>query len=326
MIPRVRVANLPTPVEELQRLSEALGGPEIWVKRDDLTGGLGFSGNKTRKLEFVLAEAQAEGARTLITVGSVQSNHCRQTAAFATRFGMDCILVLFGRTPGEADGNLLLDSLFGARVVWTDREKYQEALNRVFEDAKRNGEKPYLIPLGASTPTGTLGYAFAMKELVEQGVKADTIVFASSSCGTQAGMVLGARLFGFTGRILGISIDHNAASMQMRIASLASEASTWFGERIEFSPAEIFVNDEFNHAGYAVLGALETEAIRLFARTEGLLVDPVYTGRAAGGMIELIRRGDLTKDQKVLFWHTGGTPALFAQPYEKMLQGATDGQ
>ncbi len=323
MIPRVKIANLPTPIESLERLSASLGGPSIRVKRDDLTGGLGFSGNKTRKLEFVLAEAQAEGAKTLITVGSVQSNHCRQTAAFATRFGLDCILVLFGQNPDEADGNLLLDSLFGARVVWTEREKFHETMDAVFEEAQAAGKRPYLIPLGASTPTGTLGYTFAMKELVEQGIKTDTIVFASSSCGTQAGMVLGARLFGYSGRILGISIDHDAESMKKRIANLASEASTRFGEWIDFSTADIFVNDEFNHAGYAVMGPREEEAIRLFARTEGLLVDPVYTGRAAGGLIELIRRGELTKERGVLFWHTGGTPAIFAQPYEKMLQSAS---
>ncbi len=323
MIPRVTIANLPTPIESLERLSKALNGPTIFTKRDDLTGGLGFSGNKTRKLEFVLAEALAEGAKTLITVGSVQSNHCRQTAAFATRFGLDCILVLFGQNPDEADGNLLLDSLFGAKVVWTERERIHETLDRTFAETQAADKKPFLIPLGASTPTGTLGYAFAMKELMEQGVDVETIVFASSSCGTQAGMVLGARLFGFSGKILGISIDRNAESMQKRIASLASDASARFGERIEFLPSEIFVNDEFNHAGYAVMGPLEEEAIRLFARTEGLLVDPVYTGRAAGGLIELIRRGEFVKGQKILFWHTGGTPALFAQPYEKLLQDRT---
>jgi D-cysteine desulfhydrase family pyridoxal phosphate-dependent enzyme len=320
VIPRIKLANLPTPVEVLPRLSAALNGPVIHVKRDDLTGGLGFSGNKTRKLEFVFAEAQANGAKTLITVGSIQSNHCRQTAALATRFGLDCILVLFGQDPDQADGNLLLDRLFGASVVWTTREKYDETLKQVFDDAWKAGKKPFLIPLGASTAVGTMGYTYAMKELVEQKVDVDTIVMASSSCGTQAGMVLGARLHGFKGKILGISIDHKAASMRGRVAALASEASERLGKRIDFSADEILVNDDFIAPGYAVMTELEKNAITLFARTEALLLDPVYTGRAAGGMIDLIRRGQLSAGEKILFWHTGGTPALFAQPYQKDLQ------
>jgi D-cysteine desulfhydrase family pyridoxal phosphate-dependent enzyme len=320
MIPRVRIANLPTPVEVLPRLSAALNGPVIWVKRDDLTGGLGFSGNKTRKLEFVLAEAQANGAKTLITVGSVQSNHCRQTAALAARNGLECILVLYGKKPQQADGNLLLDSLFNAQVVWTELEKRDETLKLVFEQAWSDGKRPYLIPLGASNPVGTMGYVLAMKEFLEQDKKVDAIILASSSGGTQAGLVLGARLYGFQGRILGISIDHPAAEMQTKIANLASEASERLGNRIDFSPDEILSNDQFLGGGYAVMGELEKNAITLFARQEGLLLDPVYTGRAAGGLIELIRRMEFVSGQNILFWHTGGTPALFAQPYQTLLQ------
>jgi D-cysteine desulfhydrase family pyridoxal phosphate-dependent enzyme len=316
----VYIANLPTPVEILPRLSAALNGPVIWAKRDDLTGGLGFSGNKTRKLEFVLAEAQANGAKMLITVGSVQSNHCRQTAALAARYGMECILVLFGKKPDQADGNLLLDSLFNAKVVWTEREKYKETLQQVFDEAWQSGKRPFMIPLGASNAVGTMGYTFAMKEFVEQKVEVDTIIVASSSGGTQAGMVLGARLFGFKGKILGISIDHPAKEMQNKIADLASEASERLGEHIKFTADEILVNDEFLGGGYAVMGDLEKNAIHLFAKTEGMLLDPVYTGRAAGGMIELIRRKELSAGQSILFWHTGGTPALFAQPYQSLLQ------
>lgn len=320
MIPRVRIANLPTPVEILPRLSVALNGPLIWVKRDDLTGGLGFSGNKTRKLEFVLAEAQANGAKTLITVGSVQSNHCRQTAALAARNGLECILVLSGKKPQQADGNLLLDSLFNAQVVWTDLEKRDETLKLVFEQAWSDGKRPYLIPLGASNAVGTMGYTNAMKEFLEQEKKVDAIILASSSGGTQAGLVLGARLYGFQGKILGISIDHPAAEMQTKIANLAGEASEQLGKKNNFSPDEILINDEFLGGGYAVMGELEKDAITLFARQEGLLLDPVYTGRAAGGLMELIRRKEFVSGQTILFWHTGGTPALFAQPYQRLLQ------
>jgi len=320
MMPRVRLANLPTPVETLPRLSAALNGPVISIKRDDLTGGLGFSGNKTRKLEFVYAEALANSAKTLITVGSVQSNHCRQTAALAARFGLDCILVLFGRDPDEKDGNLLLDSLFGASVVWTGREQYKETLQQVFDQAWTDGKRPYLIPLGASNAVGTLGYVYAMKEFIEQGLDVDTIILASSSCGTQAGLVLGARMFGFKGEILGISIDHPAEKMRSRIAALATEASERIGQKIIFDPDEVKVNDDFIGPGYAVMTDLEKNAIELFARKEAILLDPVYTGRAAGGMIDHINRKILHQGQHILFWHTGGVPALFAQPYQDILQ------
>ncbi len=318
MMPRVRIAHLPTPVESLPRLSAALRGPRIWVKRDDQTG-LAFGGNKTRKLEYVLAEAQANGARTLITTGGIQSNHCRQTAALAARVGMKCILVLSGQEPEQPNGNLLLDCLFGARIVWTAREQRDAALQQAFEDSWAAGERPYKIPLGASTPVGALGYVRAFEELMEQELRPDWMIVASSSGGTQAGLALGARQAGFAGSILGISIDHPQAELQAQVAWLASEASERMGERIDFEPDEIEVNDDYLGGGYAVMGEPEREAIRLFAQYEGLLLDPVYTGRAAAGMIDLIRKGFFREDQTVLFWHTGGQPALFAEPYVEEL-------
>lgn len=320
MIPRVRVAHLPTPIEPLSRLSVELGGPVLWVKRDDLTGGVGFSGNKTRKLEFLLAEAQANGAKTLITVGSIQSNHCRQTAALAARFGFACILVLSGEAPAQFDGNLLLDSLFGAEIVWTSHENRDETLQRVFNDTWQDGKRPYLIPLGASNPVGVVGYALAMKEFIEQQQPVDWIIVASSSGGTQAGLALGAKMYGYSGKILGISIDHPALELQKTVAFLAEEASERMGDKIRFTADEILVSDDYLGGGYAVMGEPEREAIQLFARTEGLILDPVYTGRAAGGLIDLIRQGFFKPGEQVLFWHTGGSPAIFAQPYQKQLQ------
>ncbi len=314
MIPRVRIAHLPTPIEAIPHLSGALHGPRIWVKRDDQTG-LAFGGNKIRKLEYVLAEAQANGARTLITTGAIQSNHCRQTAALAARVGMKCILVLSGEEPELPNGNLLLDHLFGARIVWTTREKRDAVLQQTFEDSWATGERPFKIPLGASDPVGTLGYAYAFEELMGQELRPDWMIVASSSGGTQAGLALGARRAGYDGHILGISIDHPKAELQERVAWLASEASERMGERVDIEPGEIEVNDEYLGGGYGVLGDPEREAIRLFARYEGLLLDPVYTGRAAAGMIDLIRKGFFQEGQTVLFWHTGGTPALFAEPY-----------
>ena len=314
MIPRIRIANLPTPIEALPRLSAALGGPQLLVKRDDLTG-LAFGGNKTRKLEFVLAEAQAHGARTLITVGAAQSNHCRQTAALAARVGLDCILVLNGDPAAQPTGNLLLDHLFGAELVWTSREERPTALQNAFQTAWAAGRRPYLIPLGASNAIGALGYEFAFQELLSQSVDVDWIVLASSSGGTQAGLVLGARRAGWQGTVLGISIDEPQAELQGVVAAMASEASERFGEMISFNPGEIEVNADYLGAGYGIMAEPEIEAIRLFARLEGLLLDPVYTGRAAAGLIDLIRKGYFKRGDRVLFWHTGGTPVLFGSPY-----------
>jgi len=325
-IPRLNFAHLPTPIEELPRLSETLGGPRILVKRDDQTG-LAFGGNKTRKLEFLVAEAQEQGAKTLISAGAIQSNHCRQTAAAAARFGFECILVLTGEMPKQPSANLLLDRLFGARIVTVaDRKDRDRILQETFDQAAKDGKKPYLVPYGGSSPTGALGYAFAMEELMNQMRGSpqdfgslDWIVFGTSSGGTHAGLVLGQRVFGYKGKVLGISIDEPAAWLQKNVSALASSASEKLRERIEFDPAGVLANDDYCRAGYGVLTDAEREAVGVFAKTEGLLLDPVYTGRAAAGMIDLIRKGFFEKDETILFWHTGGGPALFAEKYSGSL-------
>jgi D-cysteine desulfhydrase family pyridoxal phosphate-dependent enzyme len=315
-IPRLRFAHLPTPVEELPRLREALGdGPRLLIKRDDQTG-LGFGGNKSRKLEFLVAEAREQGAETLITGGALQSNHCRQTAAAATRFGFRCILVLTGDKPQQSSGNLLLDQLFGAEIVYVaDRKDRDRILQETFDRATQERKKPYLVSYGGSNATGALGYAFAMKELVDQNVGADWIVFATSSGGTHAGLLLGQRVFGYKGKVLGISVDESEEWLKQHVSELASLASEKLGKRIEFTPGEVLANANYCSAGYGVLTEQEREVIRLFATCEGLLLDPVYTGRAAAGMIDLIRKGFFKKDETLLFLHTGGQPALFADQY-----------
>jgi D-cysteine desulfhydrase len=314
-LPRVPIAHLPTPVEELPRLSALLGGPQLLVKRDDQTG-LAFGGNKTRKLEFLVAEALEQGARTLITGGALQSNHCRQTAAAAARFGLDCILVLNGEMPDQPSANLLIDQLFAAQIITiADRSLRDQTLRNTFDKAVSDGRKPYLVTYGGSSPTGALGYAFAMKELMDQQVEPDWIVFGTSSGGTHAGMVLGQRVFRFKGKVLGISIDEPEDWLKDRVSKLASDASEKLGERIDFTRQDVLASEEYCKAGYGVLTDGEREAVRLFAKHEGLLLDPVYTGRAAAGMIDLIRRGFFKKDETVLFWHTGGQPALFAEKY-----------
>jgi D-cysteine desulfhydrase family pyridoxal phosphate-dependent enzyme len=319
VIPRIRFANLPTPIESLPRLTAVLHGPHIWVKRDDLTG-LAFGGNKTRKLEFVIAEAQANGAHTLITVGAAQSNHCRQTAALAARIGLECVLVLSGEEPEYYSGNLILDRLFGVEIVWTTFKERDIVLRQTFDKAWDAGRRPYLIPLGASNITGSLAYAYAFEEALSQGIDPDWIVVASSSGGTQAGLVLGANRSGWRGRVLGISIDQPKIDLQEKVSELSSLASERFGEKILIKPEEILVNDDYLGAGYGIMGEPEINSIRLFAENEGLLLDPVYTGRAAAGLIDLINQGFFKENETILFWHTGGTPALFAEPYLKLLQ------
>ena len=310
-LPRLRFAHLPTPVEPMPRLAADLGGPALWIKRDDQTG-LAFGGNKTRKLEFLLADAQAHGARTVVTAGAVQSNHCRQTAAAAARFGFECVLVLAGSPPKTANGNLFLDHLLGAKIVWAQGEDREALLRSTFEKASADGRRPYLVPYGGSNPLGAAAYAAALAEFLAQDVAVDWIVFATSSGGTQAGLVAGARAHGFRGRITGISVDEPAAALSARVAALATQGMGLLGLEGSIRAAEIEVNDRFLGGGYGVMGEREKEAIRLFAQNEGILLDPVYTGRAAGGMIDLIRTGEISAQERVLFWHTGGTPALFA--------------
>lgn len=321
-LPRLNFAHLPTSIEEMPRLTRALAGPRLLVKRDDQTG-LAFGGNKTRKLEFLVAEAIEEGARTLISAGAIQSNHCRQTAAAAARFGLDCILVLTGDRPQQPSANFLIDQLFGAKIITVaDRKDRDRILQETFDSAAAAGRRPYLVPYGGSSTTGAMGYAFAMEEFLQQNVHADWIVFGTSSGGTHAGLVLGQRVFGYKGRVLGISIDEPEAELKAHVSVLASDASERLGPRINFTKDDVLATENYCQAGYGVFGAGEREAIQLFASHEGLLLDPVYTGRAAAGMIDLIRRGFFKKEETVLFWHTGGQPALFADKYSQDLLGS----
>lgn len=314
MIERVQLAQLPTPIEALPHLTKLLGGPQLFIKRDDLTG-LGFGGNKTRKLEYLAADAQAKGCQTLISTGAVQSNHCRQVAAAAARLGMGCILVLAGEKPKEPQGNLYLDLLSGAEVTFVPKEQRDQALAQITKQAEAENRKPYLIPYGGSNAIGALGYRHAMRELDGQGFNPDWIVFATSSGGTQAGILLGARETGSQAKILGISVDKPAREFSETIAEIANAGAELMQLETRFRPEEILVNDSYCSAGYGVMTPAEKEAILLFARHEAILLDPVYTGRAAAGLLDLIRQGFFKPGEKVLFWHTGGTPALFAEPY-----------
>lgn len=316
---RVSLAHLPTPIEPLPNLSTHLGGPQLYIKRDDQTG-LATGGNKTRKLEFLMGQALRQGADVVITAGSTQSNHARQTAAAAARCGVACHLVLYapnGQPPHALTGNILLDHLLGAHIHWTaERSPYTDTLARVTAELAAQGRNPYVVPYGGSNPIGLMGYVAAMAELAAQTDEAGTFdvhVFASSSGGTQAGMILGAHLAGMPlDSLLGISIDEKRAVLAERVAWLANGGAALLGVDWTASPDDVRVCDDYLGGGYAVVGAPEREAIGLLARYEGILADPVYTGRALAGLIDLVRRGHFTRDQRVLFWHTGGAAALFA--------------
>ena len=310
---RVALAHLPTPLEKMERLGKHLGGPELYIKRDDQTG-LATGGNKTRKLEFLVADALAQGCDHLITTGAPQSNHCRQTAAAAAHFGLGSSLVLRGEEPEQVTGNLLLDQLLGAHIYWAEKEECNTLINGLAGELRAMGRKPYQVPYGGSNVMGATGYVQAMKELSEQlqaeRRNIDFVVFASSSGGTQAGLVLGATVYDFQGQMLGISVDQPADDLKTQVSALATATATHLGLGTLSVADRVEVNDDYLGDGYAQVGETEREAIQLVAQLEGILLDPVYTGRAMGGLIDLIRWGAFTRNQTILFWHTGGTAAL----------------
>ncbi len=331
--PRRRLAFLPTPIVELPRLSRFLGGPRIYVKRDDQTG-LAFGGNKTRKLEFLVGEALAQGCDTLITGGAAQSNHCRQTAAAASVAGLECHLALGGEAPEVPGGNLLLDGLLGATIHWGGPRRKGEDIPLIAAELRKEGKQPYIIPYGGSNPVGALGYVEAAREATAQLAALDlgpaAIVFASSSGGTHGGLEVGARLFGLGSRLVGVAIDKfggEGPSLAERIKDIIERTWALFVDaasspsRKGASPPqpafEPILREEFLGGGYGVVGEAEREAIGLAARMEGLLLDPVYSGRAFAGLLLMIRSGEFKASDSVMFWHTGGSPALF--PYARDL-------
>jgi D-cysteine desulfhydrase family pyridoxal phosphate-dependent enzyme len=315
-ISRCQLAHLPTPIEELRTLSDKLGGPKLLIKRDDQTG-LALGGNKVRKLEFLLADALAQGCDTLVTLGAAQSNHCRQTAAAAVACGLRCELILNGKKPELPQGNLFLDELFGATIHWIERPQRAAKSAELMAQLKAAGRKPYLIPVGGSNGVGALGYVTAMTEMMEQikGRNINRIVFGSSSGGTQAGMVVGARVAGFKGQITGIGIDKDDRDLnvyEQELADIAHDCAGRLGLGDRFTTKDFEVVRGYAGAGYGVVGDLERNAIRTLSQSHGILLDPVYAGRAFGAMLDMIRRGQIAKSETVLFWHTGGAPALFA--------------
>ncbi len=317
-IPRQALGFFPTPLIELSRLSKALDGPTIFMKRDDNTG-LALGGNKTRKLEFIMGDALAQGADCVITAGAAQSNHCRQTAAAAASLGLDCHLVLGGEEPEQTSGNLLLDKIFGSHIHWAGANRKGEDIPKIVEQLTKQGKKPYIIPYGGSNELGALAFVEAFKELESQRESMDVsfthIVFASSSGATQAGLMLGKKILNSPAQIVGINIDKGETDkvpFDQYTVALANSTASLIGADHQFTESDLTLNSDYVGEGYGVVGTLENEAIAMTAQTEGILLDPVYTGRAMGGLIDMIRSGKIKKTDRVLFWHTGGAPALFA--------------
>ena len=324
--PRVRFAHLPTPLEPMPNLTRLLGGPELYVKRDDCTG-LASGGNKTRKLEFLIGDALAQGADTVITHGAVQSNHVRQTAAAACKYGLRCAALLERRVPGhgpgyETAGNVLLDRLFGAEVRFVAADTDMDAAcAELAEEIRAKGGRPYAIPGGGSNAVGALGYVNAALELLQQandlGLRIDCVVHGTGSTGTQGGLVCGLEGANAGIDVLGICVRRPAPAQEEAVYRTASATAEHLGIRGGLERVRVKANDDYVGRGYGMPTAGTLEAIRLAALHEGLLLDPVYTGKAMAGLIDLCRKGFFAKDQNVVFLHTGGAAALFA--YEREL-------
>lgn len=324
---RVSLGEFPTPLQELKNLQKHLNGPRIFIKRDDLDG-LGLGGNKLRKLEYALAEAIKQGATAIITTGAVQSNHTRLTTAAANRLGLKTYLVLKGEEPKIATGNLLLDKLLGAQEIhyvqgpiYSDKDEMaallEEKVEQLEKDLREKGESLYYIPNGCRMIHGALGYSTCVLEVVTQ-LRAldrapDYIVTACGTCGTQTGLILGSALYAQgEPKVLGMSISGSKEELSERIKQSLTEVAEFLNLKQEIGRETITVYDDYIGEAYGVANDEMKEAVQLVARTEGIILDPVYTGKAMAGLIDLVRNGRFKKDAVVVFLHTGGVAGLFA--------------
>jgi D-cysteine desulfhydrase len=319
-IPRIKLGYLPTPLEEAPRLAEAIGLRRLLIKRDDLTG-LALGGNKVRKLEFLMADAIEKGADIVLTDGGPQSNHARLTAAAAKRLGLDCTLILGGPRFTRFEGNLLLDILFDAEIHFMPDANVKPMEAEMAREAKRlaaAGRKPYVIPIGGSSPVGALGYVEAVRELAEQLGDDDSplIVFAVGSAGTMAGVLAGIKLFLPKASALGISVGRRKKPLQNVAKTVGEAALALLGVEAEFDATAIDINHDYVGGFYGVPSEAGNEAMFLAARTEALVLDPIYTGKAMSGLVDLARTGKLDPDRTTIFLHTGGSPAIFAHEEE----------
>ena len=325
-LPRVRLASLPTPLQELHNLSEALKGPRIFVKRDDLTG-LALGGNKTRKLEYLMADAMSQKADYIVTGAGFHSNWCTQAAAAACKLGMKVVLVKTGPSdgyePDDIDGNNLLHHLMGAEIKVARPENAQKVAEETMDELRGAGHRPYLLRATGSTPPGVMGYVNTILELtsqtVEMGIEIDYLVHASGSGGTQAGLVLGSNIFSTGIRVIGVTTGGRPKESQIEnVSNLVKEAAKLLEVTVNLAPDEVIVHDEYAGGGYGYVSEQKMEAIRMMAETEGLMLDPVYTASSMACLIDLCRRKYFKPKDVVVFLHTGGSAALF--PYKTPLK------
>lgn len=317
-LPRFPLTTLPTPLQRARNLEAAVGpdAPRIYLKRDDLTG-LAFGGNKARKLEYLVGDALASGATVLVTEGAAQSNHARMTAAAARLAGLKALLILDARHGAEIAGNLLLDHLLGAEVRIVPGAAERAALMaRIGDELRAAGERPYVIPTGGSVPLGAAAYVTMVAEMTPQllalGEAPRRLYFASSSQGTQAGLVVGASAFSAPYGVRGVAVERPVDALKAECARLANETAQLLGIDASFTAGKIALDDRHVGAGYGVPTEEGLAAIRLLARTEAVFLDPVYSGKAMAGMLADIRAGEIAPDEAVVFLHTGGGPSLFA--------------
>ena len=318
--PRVQLGHCDTPLEPLPRLSALLGGPSLYIKRDDCTG-LATGGNKTRKLEFLIADALQQGADTVITQGATQSNHARQTAAAAARVGLRCILLLEDRTSFRDpdylhSGNVFLERLMGAPTrTYAGGTDMNEAMRTVADEVLASGGRPYIIPGGGSNAIGALGYVNCALEIVTQANRQQLVVHhvvhATGSAGTQAGLVTGFEGTRSSIDVLGIGVRAPREAQEASVFKLACETAERLGMPGAVRPERVVANCDYVGDGYGIPTAGMVEAVTLLARTEGILLDPVYSGKGMAGLIDLIRKGRFKRDENVVFLHTGGSAALF---------------
>ena len=320
-MPRTSLGRLPTPLEKVSNLSEKIGVPHLYFKRDDLIG-IGYGGNKVRKLEFLLAEAVSKGADTIITTGGVQSNFTRETTACAAKLGLKTILVLIGEEPEEYRGNLLLEKLMGADIHFVTAEglddgvlKAGELMESLSSEQKAKGHTSYILPVGGSTPLGCIGFAHAFLELDEQakdlGISVDYVFVATGSGGTQAGLIVGKEIVQSPAEIVGIRVGKMFEPFTKMIADKATETAQVLGLKRTFDAEEVIAYIDFVGKGYDIPTKEANHAIQVVAQTEAIFLDPVYTGKAMAGLRGLVERGEISRDDTVVFWHTGGDPALF---------------
>jgi D-cysteine desulfhydrase len=317
---RISLANLPTKIEKLERLSQNLGGPQIYIKRDDQTGSE-WSGNKVRKLEYSVKDALNKGCNYLITCGGIQSNHCRATASVATRLGMKSCLVLRGSKDAEIEGNLFLDKMLGAEIVYINAEQYSSSRNEIMEniakEKSKEGFKPYVIPEGASNGIGAFGYYTALLEIAQQekelNLNFDAIVIAVGSGGTFAGLLLGKKAISYKGEIYGINVGSDKTYFENCILQIFDESCKIAGAKFPLTREEIHILDGYVGRGYALSTPEELDFITGLAKLEGVIFDNVYTGKAMYGFVKEIKKGTFNKAKNILFIHTGGMFELFSQ-------------